>query len=82
MKKLILVLIIYICYHFVLNGLTFADLDLDHQYIVKDFVIDYDEEVTESNFSELEGIEYEIVYESENYIIVVVDGKYLVVPAS
>ena len=82
MKKWILLISLFVIIQVGLNGLSFADLDIDKQYLVKDFVIDYDEEITEVNFLDLEGIQYEIIYESDDYIIVLVDGKIVIVPTS
>ena len=72
-KILLLVSLLVVSYVF-LSALTFADLDIDVQYLVKDFIIDYDEEITEMNFSTLEGLEYEIVYECDDYVVVEIDG--------
>ena len=63
-------------------SITLSDLGFEDQLVVKDYVISLDEEITELNVEELEGIKYEVIFEAEGYIIVKIDGVYILIPRS
>jgi len=80
MKKKIIVTVIFI--GFIISNIfciTLADLDIDKRIIVKDLIIEINDEITLSNFESLEFVEYHILYEMEGYIIIIVDDELIVV---
>lgn len=79
MKKIMLVFIL-VCISSFLLSITLADLDFEEQLLVKDYVISLDEEISYANVEELEGVEYEVIYESDDYIIIVKDGNIYILP--
>ena len=46
---------------------------------VKDFSISVDQDITETNFEELEGIEYTIEVRTPRYIIIKIKGYYYII---
>ena len=63
-----------------LCSITLVDLDFNERLIVKEFIIEIDDDITLGNFESLEGIEYEILYEIEGYIIVIIDDEIFIIP--
>jgi len=78
-KRILLVLTLLIVSFVSVFSVTFADLDFEDQEFLKDYIIDYDAEITVTNFDYLEGIKYSIIYENDDYIIVEIDGKIVII---
>jgi 23S rRNA-/tRNA-specific pseudouridylate synthase len=81
MRKIVIIFVLLVlgtlCF-----SITLADLDFEDQLAVKDYVISLDEEITEINVEQLEGIKYNIIFENDDYIIVEKNGVYVLVPKS
>ena len=78
-KKILLTLILGMLLTSLSYSLTLADLDIEDRIVTEEFIIEMDDEITQANIDELEGIEFELVYETDAYIIVTINGKYFVV---
>jgi 23S rRNA-/tRNA-specific pseudouridylate synthase len=81
MRKIVIIFVLLVlgtlCF-----SITLADLDFEDQLAVKDYVISLDEEITEINVEQLEGMKYNIIFENDDYIIVEKNGVYVLVPKS
>lgn len=78
-KKILLTLVLGMLLTSLSYSLTLADLDIEDRIVTEEFIIEMDDEITQANIEELEGIEFWIVYETDEYIIVIVSGKYVIV---
>ena len=78
-KKILLTLILGMLLTSLSYSLTLADLDIEDRIVTEEFIIEMDDEITQANIEEMEGIEFELVYETDEYIIVIVSGKYVIV---
>ena len=78
-KRILLTLILGMLLASISYSLTLADLDIEDRIVTKECIIEMDDEITPANIEELEGIEFWIVYETDAYIIVLIEGKYIIV---
>ena len=78
-KKILLTLVWGMLFASIGYSLTLADLDIEDRIVTEECIIEMDDVITPANIDELEGIEFWIVYETDEYIIVIVNGKYVVV---
>lgn len=78
MKKLVLIFLMVLIVK-VGIALTLSELDIDEQNLVEDLVISLDAEVNEMNFEDFEGIKYELIYETTEYIIIRINGVFYIV---
>ncbi|MFC1898206.1 hypothetical protein ACFLYJ_01410 [Candidatus Cloacimonadota bacterium] len=59
-------------------SLCLGDLNFAEQDAIKDLLILENEEITEWNVESLEGFEYVLVFESDDYVVIEINGKYLI----
>ena len=78
-KKILLTLVLGMLFTSLSYSLTLADLDIEDKIVTEEFIIEMDDEITQANIEDLEGIEFELVYETDEYIIVLINGKYYIV---
>ena len=78
-KKILLTLVLGMLFTSIGYSLTLADLDIEDKIVTEEFIIEMDDEITQANIEDLEGIEFELVYETDEYIIVLINGKYYIV---
>ena len=78
-KQILLTLVLGMLFTSIGYSLTLADLDIEDRIITEEFIIEIDDEITPANIEELEGIEFELVYEPDGYIIVLIGDKYVIV---
>ena len=79
-KQILLTLILGMLFTSIGYSLTLADLDIEDRIVTEEFIIEMDDEITQANIEDMEGIEFEIVYETGGYIIVLIEGKYYIIP--
>ena len=78
-KRILLTLVLGLLLTSISYSLILADLDIEDRIVTEEFIIEMDDEITQANIEELEGIEFELVFETDEYIIVIVNGKYVIV---
>jgi hypothetical protein len=78
-KKILLTLVLGMLFTSIGYSLTLADLDIEDRIVTEEYIIEMDDEITTANIEEVEGTEFELVYETDEYIIVIVSGKYVIV---
>ena len=78
-KRILLTLVLGMLFTSIGYSLTLADLDIEDRIVTEECIIEMDDEITQANIEELEGIEFWIVYETDGYIIVLIEGKYIIV---
>lgn len=78
-KKILLTLVLGMLLTSISYSLTLADLDIEDRIVTEEFIIEMDEEITPANIEELEDIEFWIVYETDEYIIILIKGKYYII---
>ena len=79
-KRILLTLVLGMFLTSISYSLTLADLDIEDRIVTEDFIIEMDDEITPANIEELEDIKFWIVYETDGYIIVLIEGKYYIIP--
>lgn len=78
-KKILLAVVFGMLITSISFSLTLADLDIEDRIVTEECIIEMDDEISQANIEELEGIEFEIIYETDTYIIVIVKGKYVII---
>lgn len=78
-KRILLTLVLGLLLTSISYSLILADLDIEDRIVTEEFIIEMCDEITQANIEELEGIEFELVFETDEYIIVIVNGKYVIV---
>ncbi len=78
-KKFLMFLLSIFVFVTIGSALTLDDLDITDKMTVEEYLIEHFEDITQINVEELEGEEYEIIFESNEYIIIVVDGTIYII---
>ena len=78
-KKILLTLVLGMLLTSLSYSLTLADLDIEDRIVTEEYIIEMDDEITQANIEEVEGTEFELVYETDGYIIVLIEGKYYII---
>ena len=77
-KRVLLTLILGMLLTSLSYSLTLADLDIEDKIVTEEFIIEMDDEITHVNIEDLEGIEFWIVYETDEFIIVLIGDEYVI----
>ena len=78
-KKILLTLVLGMLLTSISFSLTLADLDIEDRIVTEEYIIEMDDEITQANIEEVEGTEFELVYETDGYIIVLIGDKYVII---
>lgn len=78
-KRILVVLLSLFAFIAVSSALTMDDLDVPDRMTVVEYLIEHFDDITQINVEELEGEEFEIIFENDEYIIIVVDGTIYII---
>jgi hypothetical protein len=77
-KKIILIFVMAVITLSCLYSLTLNDLnEIDKEAIIQLLIVE-DEDINQWNVESLEGIDYTLLFENDDYVIINVNGTYVI----